>query len=73
MPGAHKIGAAISGPRIAGGKIMDTRSFLIYLGVKGPQNPKTQIRSPVEITQEVLLVSFGVVGVGVSELGSCLS
>ena len=28
MPGAHKIGAAISGPGIAGGKLMDTRIFL---------------------------------------------
>ena len=28
MPGAHKIGAAISGRRIAGGKITDTRIFL---------------------------------------------
>ena len=31
MPGAHKIGAAISGPRIAGGKIMGARFFLILL------------------------------------------
>ena len=29
MPGAHKIGAAISGPRIAGGNFMDTTLFLI--------------------------------------------
>ena len=28
MPGAHKIGAAISGPRFAGGKIADMRLFL---------------------------------------------
>ena len=28
MPGAHKIGAAISGPRITGGNFMDTRIFL---------------------------------------------
>ena len=28
IPGAHKIGAAISGPRIAGGKITDVRLFL---------------------------------------------
>ena len=27
MLGSHKIGAAISGPRIAGGKIADTRIF----------------------------------------------
>ena len=27
MPGAHKSGAAISGPRIAGGKLMDSRRF----------------------------------------------
>ena len=26
--GAHRIGAAISGPRIAGGKIIDVRFFL---------------------------------------------
>ena len=31
MPGAHKIGAAISDPRIAGGKIVDTRLFLNLL------------------------------------------
>ena len=30
MPGAHKIGAAISDPRIAGGKILDMRIFLIW-------------------------------------------
>ena len=29
MPGAHKIGAAISGPRLAGGNFMDTTLFLI--------------------------------------------
>ena len=28
MPGAHKIGAAVSGPRIVGGKFMDMRLFL---------------------------------------------
>ena len=28
MPGAHKIGTAISGPRIAGRKITDTRLSL---------------------------------------------
>ena len=28
IPGAHKIGVAISGPRIAGGKITDMRIFL---------------------------------------------
>ena len=27
IPGAHKLGAAISGPRIAGGKITDMRFF----------------------------------------------
>ena len=27
MPGAHKIGAAVSGPRIAGGKVTDMRFF----------------------------------------------
>ena len=27
FPGAHKIGAAISGPRIAGGNFMDTALF----------------------------------------------
>ena len=31
MPGAHKIGAAISGPRITGGNFMDTRLGLTYL------------------------------------------
>ena len=29
MPGAHKIGAAISGPRITGGNFMDITLFLI--------------------------------------------
>ena len=29
IPGAHDIGKAISGPRIAGGKITDMRIFLI--------------------------------------------
>ena len=29
MPGAHKIGAAISGPRITGGNFMDTTLLLI--------------------------------------------
>ena len=28
MPGAHKIGSAISGPRITGGNFMDMRIFL---------------------------------------------
>ena len=28
MPGAHKIGAAISGPRITGGNFMDITFFL---------------------------------------------
>ena len=28
MPGAHKIGAAISGPRITGGNLMDTTLVL---------------------------------------------
>ena len=31
MPGAHKIGAAISGPRIAGGKVMGMRTCLNHL------------------------------------------
>ena len=31
-PGAHKIGAAISGPRIAGGNFMDITFFLIGCG-----------------------------------------
>ena len=37
MPGAHKIGAAISGPRIMGGNFMDTRIFLTkeYLNQRG--------------------------------------
>ena len=30
MPGAHTIGAAISGPRITGGNFMDTTLFLKY-------------------------------------------
>ena len=30
MPGAHKIGAAISGPRITGGNFMDTTLFLKF-------------------------------------------
>ena len=28
MPGAHKIGAAVSGPRITGGNFMDITFFL---------------------------------------------
>ena len=41
MPGAHKIGAAISGARIAGGNFMDITLFLIKmrildLGLEGP-------------------------------------
>ena len=32
MPGAHKIGAAISGPRIMGGNFMDITLFLIFGG-----------------------------------------
>ena len=35
MPGAHKIGAAISGPRIAGGNLMDITLFLIVGDVLG--------------------------------------
>ena len=34
MPGAHKIGAAISGPRIAGGNFMHTRLFLVKRSTK---------------------------------------
>ena len=34
MPGDHKIGSAISGPRIAGRKIMDTTLILIKLPPK---------------------------------------
>ena len=30
MPGGHKIGAAISGPRITGGNFMDTTIFLSF-------------------------------------------
>ena len=39
MPGAHKIGAAISGPRIAGANFMDITLFLIH--------PKIQIISDI--------------------------
>ena len=38
MPGAHKIGAAMSGPRITGGNFMDTTLFLnfgIWCGLFG--------------------------------------
>ena len=34
MPGAHKIGAAISGPRIAGGNFMDITLFLTCWGAE---------------------------------------
>ena len=33
MPGAHKIGAAISGPRIAGGNFMDITLFLTLVNI----------------------------------------
>ena len=35
MPGAHKIGAAISGPRIADGNFMDITLFLRIWDVPG--------------------------------------
>ena len=38
MPGAQKIGAAISGPRIAGGIITDMRLFL-----KGEERSNTSV------------------------------
>ena len=34
MPGAHKIGAAISGPRMTGGKIMDITLFFLILRLR---------------------------------------
>ena len=45
MPGAHKIGAAISGPRIAGGKITDTRIFsaLFLQGFTPPEKLTSKI------------------------------
>ena len=38
MPGTHKIGAAISGPRVAGGEITDMRlvSDVMVVVVRGP-------------------------------------
>ena len=39
MPGAHKIGAAISGPRITGGNFMDTTLFLNKKNAKEPNRP----------------------------------
>ena len=44
MPGAHKIGAAISGPRIAGGKKYGHEAFSD--SPKGPKIEKIQDRLP---------------------------
>ena len=44
MPGAHKTGAAISGPRIAGGNFMDITLFLNISGTK--KEPKPKFLSP---------------------------
>ena len=38
MPGAHKIGAAISGPRITGGNFMDTTLFLSWVSARSVTN-----------------------------------
>ena len=51
IPGAHKTGAAISGPRITGGKLTDTRIFLNYLGKsrgsrRTPQSPAKPSKVP---------------------------
>ena len=44
MPGAHKIGAAISGPRIAGGNFMDIRPFLSVATPAEPRGEKKLFR-----------------------------
>ena len=49
MPGAHKIGAAISGPRITGGNFMDTTLFLKNTN---PLIPKIRPDSPPETKYE---------------------
>ena len=49
MPGAHKIGAAISGPRIAGGNFMDITLFL----------SNTSETKNAEKKQELIQNSFG--------------
>ena len=35
MPGAHKIGAAISGPRIAGGNFITLKAAFSEFGARG--------------------------------------
>ena len=42
MPGAHKIGATISGPRITGGNFMDTTLFLNHYEDKAHLKPILQ-------------------------------
>ena len=48
MPGAHKIGAAISGPRITGGNFMDTLRAL-FLDI--PWNDTLKSRNKKEIAR----------------------
>ena len=55
MPGAHKIGAAVSGPRIAGGKIMGMRTFLILRDFKGSPTESWGPRRHPRDDREILL------------------
>ena len=50
MPGAHKIGAAISAPRIAGGNFMDIALFLSFI-------PPRQ-HEPVRVCERALLQNY---------------
>ena len=59
MPSAHKIGAAISGPRITGGNFMDTTLFLIVGPIKSTKTPlqncffrRSVWRNPPQVSAE---------------------
>ena len=60
MPGAHNIGAAISGPRITGGNFMDTTLFLTKTGtrVRSPKPPLIT-KPPFYLRVTVSLSKFG--------------
>ena len=49
MPGAHKIGAANSGPRITGGNYMDMRIFLTNEGGDATESWLSRITMPLEM------------------------
>ena len=54
MPGAHKIGAAISGPRIAGGNFMDTTLFLSNIRGENAQPKSTEVATKITRSRELL-------------------